>query len=648
MAPSLESSSSLIWPIVAVVLVLAASAGSGGLVVWPSGRGKRRILQLPLLSIAIGLNLLGFVGIVLGVARLLSGSNSIWLLVGLVLIGAIAAAGGKLARGTSGWRLDRGAPGPSLVPAILVGGLLIGGVTVGPALCPPTGWDELVYHHVLPRRWQADGWPAFYADLPYSGFPSLGEILFWLMAPLDSLIASHLLTWTCWAIGCLLLYGLLRRRLAAVSAAVLVAALALGSTSLLTSANCYVETIQFMNFAALLLVIDDRRAAVESPWQSAAAIGVLAGGAAAVKLTGLAIVSTAGLWYLVSWFYRRHHAPRDAFLTRSRPALRVPRTTMLVATCVALPFYLRPWWLTGNPFYPYYGDWFSSDPARVEVSRYHHALGSRFGDHSPGSLIVNLVRLAFDYQPFDGDFGWQWLMVIALAIVGFVWTRRRRTPFMIFASVAFGWLYLFWFFTAQQARFALPAALAVMPLAALGLRRLHGTRRRLVLVLLLAAVIFSAPWRTAGRYVGSWMTVAGIIKPADYMKISIDTNEVKYTELVQATFEHTHPDARLMLFFEHRSYYLPRFCVIGTPFFQEQWFTPTEPFADPARFMEVLARERITHVVMPDRPTGPDRADAWDDRLAPFLAGIQTCVDQGKLKVVWRSERYILFSVHQE
>jgi hypothetical protein len=237
--------------------------------------------------------------------------------------------------------------------------------------------------------------------------------------------------------------------------------------------------------------------------------------------------------------------------------------------------------------------------------------------------------------------------VLGLAIFGFVCLRRRLTPFMFFAALAFGCLYLFWFFTAQQARFALPAVLSVMPLATLGLKRLHGRQRTLALAVLLAMVVFSAPWRTAGRYVGSWMTVTGVIKTVEYLKISIDDKQSEYSQLTEAIFEHTPSDARLMLFFEHRSFYLPRNCVIGTPFFQEQCFTPPEPFTDSARFMEDLARERITHVVMADRPAGPDRADAWHDRLAPFLAGLQTCIEQGKLRVVWQSERYALLTVER-
>src|SRR5947199_351201 len=95
--------------------------------------------------------------------------------------------------GSVGWAISAVALPPWATVASLV--LII--VTLGPALSYPSGWDELVYHHELPRRWLADGWPAFYPDLPYSGFPSLGEILFWLMAPIEDVIAPRLMAWAC-------------------------------------------------------------------------------------------------------------------------------------------------------------------------------------------------------------------------------------------------------------------------------------------------------------------------------------------------------------------------------------------------------------------------------------------------------------------
>lgn len=61
--------------------------------------------------------------------------------------------------------------------------------------------------------------------------------------------------------------------------------------------------------------------------------------------------------------------------------------------------------------------------------------------------------------------------------------------------------------------------------------------------------------------------------------------------------------------------------------------------------MEVLWRERITHVVTTKVPAGPDQVPGWIDRLEPFLRGIGQCVQTGQLHAVWQSERYVILEV---
>ena len=462
----------------------------------------------------------------------------------------------------------------------------------------------------------------------------MGEILFWLLAPIESVIAPRLLGWVCWVIGLVFLYRLLRRRLAPGSAATLTMAFALSSTVLLISANCYVETILLMNFAALLLVLSQRRPWAAAPWGKAVIVGVLAGGAAAVKLTGLAVLVVPCLWYAGEAWYDR---------LRLRPIVQSLTMSLVVALFVCLPFYLRPWLLTGNPFYPYYGQWFTIDPARLEMSRYHHALGAAFGVHSPAAFVLGPFLLAFDYEIYDGDFGWQLIILIALAaLAGASFRRKQRLPFVLWPGAVFGSMYVFWYLTAQQARFAIPAILALALLAAMGLRQLHGRQRKLVLVALLAAALLSAPWRTTGHYLGSWLTVLGLVSRTDYVNVSTDRD---YLPLVQSVAEHTPPDAKLMLLFEHRGFYLPRSYIIGTPFFQEAGFTPPEHFADASRVMDVLSSSQFTHVILTSKPTGPDQPQEWLDRLEPFFAGFQQLVDQEKLRPIWRSERYLLFEL---
>src|SRR5262249_2208563 len=154
---------------------------------------------------------------------------------------------------------------------------------------------------------------------------------------------------------------------------------------------------------------------------------------------------------------------------------------------------------------------------------------------------------------------------------------------------------------------------------------------------------------TAGHYFGSWLSALGIIRRADYVNELTAPprapDEHDYLPLVRAIASETTPDARLMLLFEHRGFYIPRKCTIGTPFFQEAVFTPPKPFSDPSWIMETLRRERITHMVMARKPLGPDRAGAWLDRFDPLVAGIAECAEQGKLRAVWESDLYIMLEV---
>jgi hypothetical protein len=635
-----SSLGSISGAITANALLFAAAHGVGGSLL--RTRTLRPSMDSFLVRISVGLGLIAAIGVTLGAAKCLSQGRSVWLLIALSLLnfaGLLHRKDFRLARRPLHSLRHRWAWLPAA--ALLL-------ITLGSALSYPTGWDELVYHHELPKRWLAGGWPAFYSDLPYSGFPSLGEILFWLMAPIEHVIAPRLLTWICWIIGLVLVYRLLRRRLRGASAAVMTLCFAGSSTLLLISANCYVETIQMMNFAGMLLVLGagkrGRNRIGVADWRKPVVVGVLAGGAAAVKLTGLPIVIVPLIYY-ASELLRRQ--PRFAAIGHAAAPY------LIIALVIACPFYLRPWYLTGNPFYPYYAQFFSQDPERLEMSRYHHALGAAFGVHGPAGFVAGPVLLAFDQQLYDGTFGWQSPIFVALALLALWQARRSQSRLFVAADAAlFCLLYCFWFLTAQQARFAIPAILSLTLLAAAGLRKLRGRQRQVVLAAIVTAAAISAPWRTAGHYFGSWLSVSGIISRADYVNELTAppraADEHEYLPLILTIAEKTPPDARLLVLFEHRSFYIPRQCTIGTPFFQEAVFTPPEPFSDPARIMEILRNDGISHVVMAKKPLGPDRAGQWFDRFDPLLAGIAECAKQGKLRGIWESNLYIVFEVAEQ
>lgn len=638
MIPELESLGSVSWAVGATVLLFAAASGLARLVVGRSIAQRWHAMDAALVRAAVGLNVLAFCGMVLGSLGLLSAARALWLLIGLSLLnvwywpsgrdGFFVPAGFLL-------RLRRWAQSRFGQVAAMLSIALVT-ITLGPALCYPVGWDELTYHNALPRRWLADGEPAFYFDLPYSGFPSLGETLFWLVAPLESTIAPRLIGWTCWIIGLVCAFRVLRRSANRTTATALTFAFASAETLLLISANCYVESILLMNVAALFLAVQiPRRISGDGLRGSPVVLlGILAGGAAAIKLTGLAVLVASCLWYAGVVFSDRK---------RRTAAVRSICLFFLIAIAIAVPFYLRPYLATGNPFYPYFAEWFTNDTVALETSRYHQTIGGAdFGVRSMSSFFTAPILLGLDTGAFDGTFGWQLLLLLPLAAIGsFASSRRVRRVAIGPVAIAALW-YVFWYATAQQARFAIPAVLAIVIAASLGLQRLTHGARRIFCCLLIAAAIFSIPWRNAEYYQACWQVLIGQRSQTDYVH---NLTGGQYLPLVQAVLHETSADAKLMLLFEHRTLYIPRWTVIGTPCFQERGFSPPEKFTSSNAVMELLLREGITHVVAAKSPTGPDKAPGWSDRQEQIFRGLERCVEQGRLRIVWESEKHWLFAM---
>ena len=302
MAVELAIREHFLFAIVGMCLLWSVAWLLGGVAL----RYAKTVRSLPIdqgmLRVVLGMNLLAWLGVVAGMSGALATDRTVWCVGGLGLAAAwecwlkrrelvrVPMVIGLLSRH------------PLLVALLTGAGLL----TLGPALAYPTGWDELVYHNVLPRRWRADGWPAFYPDLPYSGFPSACEILLWLIAPLESVLAPRLFIWSCWIVGLTLMGRMIRRRVDGLTTVALVLAFAVSPTTLMASANCYVESFLLMNVAALMFVLGTKyqtgltgRSQETSEFQRASPLllGVLAGGSAAVKLTGLSVILLPLLWY---------------------------------------------------------------------------------------------------------------------------------------------------------------------------------------------------------------------------------------------------------------------------------------------------------------------------------------------------------------
>jgi hypothetical protein len=340
--------------------VLAGTARTAGsLILWivvtflAAGLGRRLVgTQLedePLsvrlaLSAGLGLAVLSILLMVLGLFGLLARWHLLLLLLGL----AVLALRGLCVtwRDARAWRWPGAAQGwqrwfrlyavASLVLALLI------------ALAPPTAWDSLVYHLTGARLYLEAGRVAHPIDMPYLGFPALGQMHFLLALAFDLEPAASLFHYG-YGLMALALAAALARRLAGEAAAWFAAILLLSVPSILTlMSSPYVDlALLFYTTASFYLFLRWRDAYLaqqgERGWLLL--LGAFIGFTGGLKYTAVATPVALALGMLLA-------ARRSGTVAALR---RVAMVAMVAVVAVAI-WPLKNWLATGNPVYPFFVD----------------------------------------------------------------------------------------------------------------------------------------------------------------------------------------------------------------------------------------------------------------------------------------------------
>jgi hypothetical protein len=230
-----------------------------------------------------------------------------------------------------------------------------------------------------------------------------------------------------------MIYTIARRWLPSTPAILLVAAFAASPLAELVTGELFVE-----NFQAALVLGMAIAVTSEAPLWVAAA---LAGTALATKVGSLAFVAIA-LPFAVA-------RPRRAIAA-------------IVLIAAAAPTYLIAWRITGNPLYPYFNQRFHSPllPPNASVAEY------RFHEPLNWSTLYDLTfHTRRFYEGQDGSFGFQFLVMIPLAVLLCFLARRARA----FAVIGLGGM-LIVLLSTPNARYVYPALplLTIASAAALG------------------------------------------------------------------------------------------------------------------------------------------------------------------------------------
>jgi hypothetical protein len=426
----------------------------------------------------------------------------------------------------------------SLWEALLAGGvalLVLWHIVL--TFLPETNWDSLVYHLYLPKIWLQDGTLTAPLWNDYARMPLLMSLIYTsgLALPLGEAGARGAALWA--GLGGMLLAGGIARQGLGRGAAWLVMLLVIAEPMIfgqMAASGSDVPALLFLFGAWALLFPPSGRKA--NPLLA----GILAGCLIGCKLVAVygALALAILLIYLV--------------IKREQGALKNLAYYVDGVVVAFLPWMIRAFVLTGNPFYPFAPGIFGSGDMPVEVAQ---KLSTWLGGMGMGrgftDYLLLLPRIFFvagpGYSHFDGMVSPAHLLLIPVAI--FLLPRDRTVRF---ALVAAALVFIFWAMGPQQIRFLTPA-LALVAVAWGRLSELYkGLSRWIVRIISLSGVVFSLAL-VLPSVSEAFLAVTGETDARTYLNSEVDILDA--CDWMDANLP---ADAKVLLAFYNRGYVIPR------------------------------------------------------------------------------------------
>ncbi len=431
------------------------------------------------------------------------------------------------------------------------------GLTFLVALAPATGWDALVYHLTGPRLFIEAGRVSHLIDLPYLGFPQLGEMGFTLGMLLVGDGVASLLHYGYGLLGVIITAALARRAFGQ-AAAWPAAALLLSVPSLVwLMSRAYVDvTLLFYATAAFYAFIRWRELRAHGEAERSSRwlllMGAFCGFSAGVKYTALVVPAALGLSLL--WTSRR-----DGLWVAVGRIAQLAAITVIVA----LPWLVENWLTTGNPTYPFFFPGLYWDAWR---DWWYDRPGTGLATTAPWRLLIAPLEATVlgteGGNPYDATIGP--LLLALTPLLAFVWRGLKREEQAIAGHLLLflGVNYALWLVGLArsalllQTRLLLPIFGVVAVLGAVALDRMTVLRRpqlavdwlaRVVVGLTLALLLFST--LTTFLKIRPMPVVLGLESRDDYL-----TRRLGVYQVVMTAVNDLPPQSRIVFLWEPRSY----------------------------------------------------------------------------------------------
>lgn len=528
-------------------------------------------------SYAIGLILLSYLVLTLGIVGLLE-RRYLW--IGIVLLGVLGSSQASHIFNLI-WKKRKGESGGSVPLWLeLCFWSLIIFIGLG-AFFPIFASDALTYHLSCPKMFLNMRRVDWIPDDVNSAFPFFTEMLFTLALALKGETVAQLFSWS---LGVLLAFSIANffsrffdsKKWGRIAAVFFLFTPGVFNEMRLPLVDVAWAAYGFLGFYALIVGLhEDRKGCL---WLSSLFMGVTWG------IKYLALLSGVATFCVLIIF---------AFQSRWKPA-RILRWCLglgFAATMISGYWYLKAYWVHGNPFYPYFNHFFGLKSLVVGM----HAAGEYSHKVGMGRSLPKLLLLPFNLTFFPTRFdGWgeQWGVAYLIFLPFLVWGIRSPVGFVL---ALYGIVFtLGWFWLAQVTRFLYPALpfLTILIIRGFSLflqrrdKKLGFCKIVFAFVLLLQGALLVYHSRQGLTYLIGRESRGGFLAK----------RERSYS-MAKFINENLPPDAKILNAEEVRTFYFDRNLV------RESLYRFRTDYDRANNFQEVLARlkkDRFTHLLLTD------------------------------------------------
>lgn len=534
-------------------------------------------------GVPVGLGLLGFIPLFLGLGGLLHPSWLLGALAGVALI-TIPAAGQAV--GDFRWllaelgRLKR-SPRNCLLAAVYI---TLAASSLGLALAPPLGYDALWYHLEGPKLFLRAGrvypepanWPANYAFA--------ADMLYAFPLALGNDTVPGLLHGT-FAVA-VLAGGYALARAYSVSTAWLVPLTMLTTgqfASLATQAGTDFVVACFELLGLELVVAHTRRGRpLNLP-----VLGLCFGLGLATKATAGAGLVAAGAVlgvYLTGRLVRVGRGPLAFTLAGLLTALGV-------GFVLVLPWYAKNWVWFGHPFFPYAGAAPNQDAGLrmgllVDYLVHGHGVPRNLAGLAglPRAIFADPTRFGQVFPP---------TAFIVLAPFAVFLTRQPPLELLGFLAVRIG----LWFLSSQQLRFLIPSLVVIGAVLTIGLARAHPAPVRRIAGRVAVGAVMVLVAYIALNYVRFVATAPVLAVVAGYESKAAYLTELLPGYPALRFIGSLRPGSRVLLVGDARHYYCPETCWPEADQFTWTRLAILAGF-DPEELLGTVRKLGITHILV--------------------------------------------------